>query len=221
MKGLVRILSWGFVISFLGSLPLGTMNIAITHISISLGAGAAWRYAVGSMLVEIIIVRLVLATMGRLVQNQRIFRLLQLFTTALLLVMAMGSFVAAYKMTGFSGSVPKLFLSYPFWTGVLLSVSNPLHIPFWLGWSTVLMNKKILVASAVSFNHYIIGIGSGTMLGFAVFIYGGSYMIERIAHHQGLLNITIGVVLLITAFMQIRKMVMVPVSARYNGPKIM
>jgi len=211
-----RILAAGFVISFLGSLPLGTMNIAATHVSISQGTRAGWIYAIGSMLVEIIIVRITLTAMSWLLRKRRIFRLMELFTTCLLIAMAVGSFVAAYKMTGFTGSLPAFFSLHPFWTGVLLSISNPLHIPFWMGWSTVLMNKKILIASPVYYNYYISGIGAGTMLGFAVFIYGGNYMVKSITHHQTLLNMAIGSVLLLTALLQVRKMMMPPLNVSYN-----
>ena len=207
----------GLIVSFLGSLPPGTMNIAATHVSINQGTGAGYRYAIGSMLVEITIVRFALAGMGWLIQKKRIFWLLELFTTGVIVAMALGSFVAAYRMTGFSGSLPKVFSLHPFWTGVLLSISNPLHIPFWMGWSTVFLNKKILVSSALFYNYYILGIGAGTMLGFAVFIYGGNYMVSAIARHQGLLNIAIGMVLLVTALVQIKKMLSIPAAVRYNG----
>ena len=212
-----RVLLAGFIISFLGSLPLGTMNIAATHIAIRQGTGAGLLYAVGSMLVEIIVVRTALAAMGWLAQRQRVFRLLELFTTGLILAMAIASFAAAYKMTGFSSSLPAVFSLHPFWTGVLLSATNPLHIPFWLGWSTVLMNKKILLPESSCYHPYIAGIGAGTMLGFAVFIYGGNYVVSKIAHHQDLLNMAIGTVLLVTAIIQIRKMMIMSVAVRYNG----
>ena len=211
-----RVLIAGFVISFLGSLPLGTMNIAATHISASEGINAGWKYAIGSMLIEIIIVRIALTAMGWLLQKQRIFWFLELFTTGLIVAMAIGSFVAAYKMNGFSNSLPKAFSLHPFLTGVLLSISNPLHIPFWMGWSTVLLNKKILIPLAIYYHHYIAGIAAGTMLGFAVFIYGGNYMVSRTIQHQELLNTAIGTVLLVTALLHIRKMTAIPVSERYK-----
>jgi hypothetical protein len=81
----------------------------------------------------------------------------------------------------------------------------------------VLLNKKILVSSSLFYNYYIAGIGAGTMLGFAVFIYGGSHMVSGIATHQGLLNIVIGTILLLTALIQVRKMVTIPVFVPYNG----
>ncbi len=215
MKKLIRVLLAGLAISFLGSLPLGTMNIAAAQISIQMGANAGLLYATGSMLTEIIIVRLSLVAMGWLVRQHRIFHFLELFTVLLLFILSAVSFVAAYKMSGFSktGLISSL---NPFWTGVFLSATNPLHIPFWMGWSTALINKQLLKPDPVYYNFYIAGIGTGTILGFMVFIYGGGYMVNQVKQHQTLLNLAIGVVLLGTAVLQLKKIITTPAQIRYG-----
>jgi threonine/homoserine/homoserine lactone efflux protein len=215
IKKIFRVSTAGMAISFLGSLPLGTMNIAATNISIQQGTQAGLIYACGSMLVEIIVVRVALTGMCWLAKRHKIFRLLEFFTVALMLALAIGSFVAAYNMKGFANTLPGDIVS-PFWSGVFLSATNPLHIPFWLGWSTVLINKKILLPQNNQYNWYIIGIGLGTISGFMVFIYGGNYFVSQITKHQDILNWVIGIVLLITAGMQIKKITSSPVSVRYG-----
>ena len=206
---------WGMLVSFLGSLPLGTMNVTVTQISVQKGISDGFAFAAGSMIIEVIIVRIALVTMKWLAKQHRLFRLLEYITTSVILFLAVGSFIAAYKMTGFASSLPVQSVK-PFWTGVLLSLTNPLHIPFWLGWSTVLMNKNILLPSSDQYNWYVGGIGIGTMLGFMVFIYAGNYLVLQIQQHQTLLNYIIGTVLLITAIIQVKKMIDVPASVRYN-----
>ncbi len=218
LKNLIRVMAAGLTISFLGSLPLGTMNIAATHIAIQQGTSAALVYAAGSMITEIIIVRFSLLAMTWLLKQHRAFHFLELFTVLLLFILAMASFAAAYKMTGFTSALPAQRVS-PFWTGVFLSVTNPLHIPFWMGWSTVLLNKRLLIPEPLYYNGYITGIGAGTMLGFMVFIYGGSHLVNQVAQHQNLLNIIIGTTLLATAFLQLKKIMAAHSSTRY-GKKI-
>ena len=161
------------------------MNITATHISIQLGIKAGIIYAFGSMLVEIIVVRITLVGMDWLARRHKIFFFLELFTTGLLLFIAAGSLIAAYNMKGFSSYVPVQSLS-PFWTGAVLSATNPLHIPFWLGWSTVLFNKGILEPSSLQYNFFVSGIGAGTIAGFMVFIFGGTYFVFQIAQHQNI-----------------------------------
>jgi threonine/homoserine/homoserine lactone efflux protein len=214
MKKLIKIFWWGMLISFLGSLPLGVMNITATNISIQLGIKAGIIYAFGSMIVEIIVVRVTLVGIDWLTRRHRIFFFLELFTTALLLFIAIGCFIAAYEMKPFSGLVSAGSLN-PFLTGALLSATNPLHIPFWLGWSTVLFDKGILKPSTFQYNWFVMGIGAGTIAGFMVFIFGGTYFVTRITQHQNILNLVIGIVLLITAFIQAKKIIVTPAAIRY------
>src|SRR4030095_13091594 len=162
MPKLFRVFFWGMLISFLGSLPLGTMNITVTQLSVRRGIASGFEFAMGSMIVEVIIVRISLVTMDWLAKRQKLFRLLEFLTASVIMFLAVASFIAAYKMAGFATPLPTSSIT-PFWTGVFLSVTNPLHIPFWLGWSTVLMNKKILQASSRQYNWYVTGIGIGTI----------------------------------------------------------
>jgi len=215
MQKLLRVSFWGMLVSFLGSLPLGTMNVTVTQLSVSDGIRAGFLFAVGSMIVEVIIVRIALVTMKWLARQHRVFHLLEYVTTSVILFLAIASFIAAYKMTGFATSLPVKSIT-PFWTGAFLSVTNPLHIPFWLGWTTVLMNKNILKPDPIEYNWYVTGIGLGTMFGFAVFIYAGNSLVTQIQQHQTILNFAIGLVLLLTAAIQVKKIIEAPISVRYN-----
>ena len=215
---LLRITIIGLTISFLGSLPLGIMNIAATHIAIQQGTAAAMVYAAGSMITEIIIVRFALVAMAWLLRKHRVFHFLELFTVLLLFILAIASFTAAYRMTGFSAALSAQSVA-PFWTGVFLSATNPLHIPFWMGWSTVLLNKQLLKPEPAYYNCYITGIGAGTMLGFILFIYGGVRMVNQVTQHQNALNIIIGTMLLGTAVLQLKRIMAAPSRIRY-GKKI-
>jgi threonine/homoserine/homoserine lactone efflux protein len=215
MQKLFRVFFWGMLVSFLGSLPLGTMNVVVTQISVHRGIRDGFEFAIGSMVIEVIIVRIALVSIKWLAKQHKLFRLLEYVTTSVIFFLAVTSFIAAYKMTGFASSLPIQAIK-PFWTGVFLSLTNPLHIPFWLGWSTVLMNKNILRPSSVQYNGYVTGIGIGTIFGFAVFIYAGNFMVSEIQRHQVLLNCVIGIVLLITVAIQVKKMVDMPASTRYN-----
>src|SRR6218665_888015 len=58
MPKILRIFCWGLVISFLGSLPLGTLNIAAMQIGIQESLKDAIYFSFGSLLVEMIYVRI-------------------------------------------------------------------------------------------------------------------------------------------------------------------
>jgi threonine/homoserine/homoserine lactone efflux protein len=86
-----------------------------------------------------------------------------------------------------------------FWLGVIMSAVNPVQIPFWFGWSTVLFTKNILSHKNSHYNSYLAGIGSGTFIGNLVFIFGGRFIVDRLNANQKFLHLVIGTVFFVTA----------------------
>lgn len=194
------------LISFLGSLPLGTLNIASMQISISDGAWAAMLFSLGSLIAEMIYVRLSLVAMDWVRKNEFFFKILEWVTLVIVLALAISSFHAAMSPSEnesvfLSSDLPKIVL------GFAMSAVSPAQIPFWFGWSTVLLAKKILRPISKHYNFYIIGIGLGTLIGNCVFIFGGRLVATKLQNSHQAINIVIGCIFLITAVIQIWKMV--------------
>ena len=57
------------LMSFLGSLPLGVINLNAFQITVSSGAGAAFLFALGALLPELIYVRILLAYQFKIHRN--------------------------------------------------------------------------------------------------------------------------------------------------------
>lgn len=202
IKQYSKVFFYGLVISFLGSLPLGTLNLFTTYISVSEGVYAALVFCYGCILSELIFVRLLVISLNWISQRQRLLKVLEWITIVIIITLAIFSFIAAIKGTPFSSSMP-LHISHPFWSGILLGTLDPTRVPFWFMWSTFLLVNKILIPSNGNYNFYVTGIGLGSLLGFLVFIYGGTYLIGIIKTHQDLINWTIGGLLLVTAIIQV------------------
>lgn len=205
MQSLIRIFFIGMLISFVGSLPLGTLNVAAMQISITDGIKPAILFSCGSLLVEIVYVRLSLVAMDWVRKQKRIFRALEWVTLFIVLALAISSFYAALTPSVktnviLSSTLPR------FWLGVTMSAVNPVQIPFWFGWSTVLFTKKILLPRNDQYNSYIIGIGLGTLIGNCVFILGGQLAADKLKNNQGIMNWIIGGIFTITAIIQIWRM---------------
>jgi threonine/homoserine/homoserine lactone efflux protein len=215
MKQYSIIFFWGMLISFLGTLPPGALNITATQITAQQGQGAAVVFAVASMLTEVIIVRLALTSMKRIIARKRLFQILELLTAALLLAMTVGCFIAATKMGGLANIFPDYHLP-SFSTGVLMTLINPLHIPFWLGWTSVLINKGVMSPAPVQYNWYIAGIGLGTFFGFLAFIFTGQFLLTSFENNQFIICLVVGIILMIVAALHIKKMIQFPVSVRYT-----
>ena len=139
MHPMVKVFLVGMLVSFLGSLPLGTLNIAAMQISISEGITAALMFSLGSLLAEIVYVRLSLVAMDWIRKQEKVLRILEWVTLAIVIALAIASFYAATHPTEeknviLSSNLPKILL------GFTMSALNPVQIPFWFGWSTVLFN---------------------------------------------------------------------------------
>lgn len=203
---LVRIFSMGLMISFLGTLPLGSLNIAAMQISVTDGLRPAFYFVLGALLVEVIYVRISLIAMNWILKHRRLFRWLEWISIIIVLALAVSSFVAAAdpvvkKNVLLSGGIHR------FWLGVIMSALNPVQIPFWFGWSTVLFTRQILEHNNSHFNIYIAGIGCGSFIGNLVFIFGGRFIVDVLNANQKIFHGIIGTIFLITAVVLILKVV--------------
>jgi threonine/homoserine/homoserine lactone efflux protein len=216
---LTRIFFIGMLISFLGSLPLGTLNIAAMQISITDGVIQALLFSLGSLFAEVIYVRLSLVAMDWVRKREFIFKLLEWITLAIVIVLAISSFYAAMhptvKENVFLGSpLPKILL------GFSMSAVSPAQIPFWFGWSTVLLSKKILLPVSKHYNFYITGIGLGTLIGNCVFIFGGRLVASKLQNNHHIINWVIGGIFLLTAVIQVWKMMRKKTTAhKFDHPE--
>ena len=163
---------------------------------------AIW-FSLGSLLVEMIYVRISLVGIDWVRKQQRLMKAMEWITLAIIVALAVGSFVAAFKSGGGAKNVLLNNNLHRFFLGMLMCAINPVQIPFWFGWSTVLFTKKILEPRPLYYNIYIVGIGVGTLLGNCVFIFGGKWMVQRIANSEQYLNWVIGGIFTLTALIQL------------------
>jgi len=205
MQKLVKIFTWGLVISFLGSLPLGTLNIAAMQIGIQESITDAIWFSFGSLLVEMVYVRISLVGIDWVRKQEKLMKIMEWITLAIILALAIGSFISASKGGGTAKNVMLQNNMHRFLLGMFMCAINPVQIPFWFGWSTVLFSKKILTPNPSQYNSYIVGIGLGTLAGNCVFIFGGKWLVQRIANAQQYLNWVIGGIFALTALIQFIK----------------
>ena len=196
--GLVKIFFWGLPISFLGTLPLGTLNVAAMQISVQESIRNAIYFSLGALLVEMMYVRVSLVGINWVRKQKKLFRWMEWITLAIVVALAVGSFIAAAQPHHAKNVILHNNINR-FLLGVMLSGISPMQIPFWFGWSTVLFSKNVLKPENSYYNVYIIGIGLGTLFGNFVFIFGGKWIVEKLNNNQTLMNWIIGGIFAATA----------------------
>lgn len=199
----------GLGISFIGTLPLGVLNLTALRLSVTDSQWVAIRFSIGALLVEMFYVILSLKVIGNINHNPKLYKLANWFSFFLLLVFAIYSFMQAaeapvakmdfkvtHQLNGWNLS------TWPFLGGMIMSALNPLQIPFWLGWSTLLMQKQLLNSNPYRQLFYVLGIGTGTFAGNLVFIFGGQWLFERMGSSQLQLHLILGTAFLLGAIFQ-------------------
>src|SRR5664279_5544552 len=93
----LKVFSWGMLISFLGTLPLSSLNVTAMQISSQEGISSAMYFSIGTLLTEMIYVRISLVGIHWIQKQKRLFRRMEWITFGLLLAFAAGSFIAAHQ----------------------------------------------------------------------------------------------------------------------------
>jgi threonine/homoserine/homoserine lactone efflux protein len=203
---LTKIYFTGLFISFLGTLPLGTLNISAMQIAVSDGILPAFYFAFGVLWVEMVYVRISLVAMEWVRHQKRLFLILEWVTLFIIIALAIASFYAASHPTLTKNPILSNTI-HRFWLGTIMSALNPVQIPFWFGWSTVLFTRKVLLPINKHFNMYIAGIGTGTLIGNAIFIFGGKLLVDKLNTNQQVIQYIVGAVFGLTAVIQLWKMI--------------
>lgn len=206
MPHLVYVSLLGFIISFLGQLPLGNMNMTATQLSVQESYRNAWKYGLGVVIVEIIYLRLALTGMDWVVEHKHLFTIMGWLTVIVFVVLGILAFVMAHKQTVAKKGLLLNNKMNRFLLGIVVSGINPAQIPFWFLWSTQLLNSKVLMPTTSQFNIFTAGAGLGSLAGLAVYIHGGKWMITRLKTSNRVLNIFIGIVFILAGLFQLYNM---------------
>lgn len=197
MNKLLRIGFTGLLISFLGSLPLGTLNITAFQIAMFQDISRAFWFAIAVVLIELVLVRLTLNWSGTIDLRSKIFFYTLPLAAIALFYLSVSSFVSinhgSVMNTDFN-LIPMIKSSFVL--GVLLSILNPMHVPFWMGWNNILIIQKRLDSTRGMHSSYMFGIGLGSMGGFMLFILLGQFIFKNLNQYHYIISIIMGMVYL-------------------------
>lgn len=158
-----QVLIIAFVVSFLGSIPPGTINITTMQLSVQNHLRGAFFFSLAAALTEFFYA-------GVTVRFQIFLSEKPAFTENFQIITAV-AMIALGIVNMFSKASSKSFLSEKslrgrsgFKRGVVLGLLNPLTIPFWLAVTAYLQNHGVIELSGIRFWVYLIGISTGTFV---------------------------------------------------------
>lgn len=169
MKALKNILV-GFLVSFVGSIPLGYLNIVGFEIYSKFGMNNLVFFLFGIISVEVFVIYFTLIFANSLVNNKKLMKAIEIFAIFFLLILAYSFYSHSNQTEKNHDYLEKYVMYSPFLIGVFLNCLNFLQIPFWTGWNLYLINSGYISVEKKLKYFYIIGTLMGIFLGMLALI---------------------------------------------------
>ena len=164
----------GFLVSFLGSIPLGYLNVIGFEIYKSTGMQSTLFYLLGVICVEFVVIYLTLIFANKLVSNAKLLKFIEAFSILFMFVLAYVFYSSANSSAGNTTVFSHLGKSF-FFSGIVYSCLNFIQIPFWLSWNLYLLNGNYIEVSKSRKYFYVLGTAAGTFCGMLVLILSLNY----------------------------------------------
>lgn len=149
-----------FVFSFLGSIPPGTLNLTVLRLGLEHKINIAWRFALAAALIEYPYAWLALLFEDWITSSPVIVNNFKLISAIVMITLGVLTIRAALKPAADVGSVRES----GFRKGLVLSILNPLALPFWIGITAYLKSQGwIALSSNREIHSYLFGISLGAL----------------------------------------------------------
>jgi hypothetical protein len=179
MVQLFKNIGVGFLVSFLGSVPLGYLNIVGYKIYATGGMGEVFLYLLGVISVEAIVIYCTLIFVERLIKNKKLMQWIEGFSVVFMFVIAYIFYAQSHSQSPPNETAGR-FSAYPtYLIGVLLCSINFIQIPFWTGWNLYLLNGKHITTEKGKKYLYVFGTLCGTVAGMLTLILGLDFITSR------------------------------------------
>ena len=166
----------GFLVSFIGSIPLGYLNVVGFNIYNASGIQPTILYLLGVICIEFFVIYFTLVFANKLAKNEKLTKYIQGFSVVFMFILAAVFYFGSNSKTGFFTS----FHYMPFVLGIVLSCLNFVQIPFWTGWNLYLLNGNYIEVSNARKYLYVFGTVAGTFFGMLTLILSLHYFATNV-----------------------------------------
>ncbi|MEM8895234.1 MAG: LysE family transporter [Bacteroidota bacterium] len=161
MSNVLAVLIIALVVSYIGSIPPGTLNLTVIQLGIKGHRSAALSFAVASALVEFFYAGAAVLAQQYFMSNPDLARHFELITAVVLFII--GVINLTYRKKGEESKI-SISGKSGFWQGFALSCVNPMAIPFWLTVTAALQSAGWITITSFNLVFYLLGISLGTLL---------------------------------------------------------
>ncbi|MFY8005322.1 MAG: LysE family transporter [Chitinophagaceae bacterium] len=170
---------FGMIISFVGQLPLGFINLLIIDVAVKKNNQAAILFSIGIVLVEAFYLSIILFGVRWLNTFQQFFSIISIFTTICFVTLGVLYFKNGNSQRLATPKNSYLFKRVPLVNGLIVSLLNIVQIPFWILWTTYLINSSYMNDNLVHNVQLVIGAVIGTFVCLLGYIYLGKQIVIK------------------------------------------
>ncbi len=155
----------GFTISFIGSIPLGYLNLIGLQYYQRESLVSTLLFLLGVVVIESMVIYYTAKGASKIALQPHLKTKISLFSITFLVLLAYLAKPTALQETT-NPTVPFFnFVQYPLLTGIVLSSLNFAQIPFWLSWNVYMLNEKYVTPQQNGLVWYTFGAVIGTFTG--------------------------------------------------------
>jgi threonine/homoserine/homoserine lactone efflux protein len=189
----IQVFVVGAIFSFLGSIPPGTLNLCVLQLGLERKVATALRFSLAVAIIEYPYTWIAIQFEYWLTSSPAVEENFQLITAVVMLVLGVLNVWTAKKPS----PMVTRFNESGFRRGLLLSILNPMAIPFWIVVTAYLKAQHWIDLSTTGLLHsYIFGTAVGVMILLTIFALLARKLSAYIRNSQ-LVQLIPGVTLLI------------------------
>jgi hypothetical protein len=162
---ILKNLFFGFLVSFLGSLPLGYLNIVGVEVYTNYFLESLIFYLIGVLCIEAVVIYFTIVFANQLITNEKWMKNIDFFAVVFLVGLSFLFFKGASPSIQQSDYIKDYIQYSTFVIGMVLCAFNFLQIPFWVGWNLFLLNANRIDLQGTLKLYYILGTLVGTFFG--------------------------------------------------------
>lgn len=170
----------GFLVSFIGSLPLGYLNIVGFDIYKGQGITPTIFFLLGVIFIEFFVIYFTLIFADKLDDNKKLTKYIEGFSVLFMFILAYVFYASASKTTTQATDFSEVGSWKLFTKGIFLSAINFIQIPFWTGWNLWLLNANYIEVSRTRKYFYVFGTLAGTFCGMLALILSLHYFASNV-----------------------------------------
>lgn len=156
----LKVFLMGFIFSFIGSIPPGSLNLTVLQLSLEKKISIALRFALAVSIIEYPYTWIGVHFQYLISSSPVVVENFQLIAAIVMTALGIYNLWPTRTATGFE----KKFNESGFRRGIVLSILNPMAIPYWMGFTAYLKAQGwIDLATPGLLHSYVLGTAIGAM----------------------------------------------------------